>query len=145
MYVCPSANFSKHTRSSDPYLTMGYGMNIFVNEYRGFLKWSGYTYQAATMSQLKSSATMIFCSDSFVYKERWAIGITSLYHTCNTYWSEDTDSYKIRALRHNQGMNVTYCDGHAKFAKKGDAIFHGQGDSCGTWGEAYDEWNQVWK
>ena len=117
MYVCPSSN-AKNAETKFP--MMGYGYNPgLIGGMKATCSKTAAQYGAAfgplSVSQVKSTAELVFVADamqrlSSVYRTNLTV---SPYYINRTY-----DSSYVSPVRHNGGLNYTFCDGHAKYYKK---------------------------
>ena len=138
IFVCPSApnrnmlltvyNYPTGTDQnggSSPATGISYAIN-------------GLAYNYVSLAQISSTSSLIFCTE--MNKPRsWNIlgeypssafimptpetdgGVATVFSNCGILakWNAQEP--------HNGGQNVTYCDGHAKFAKTGTLTFRNQG------------------
>ena len=125
MLFCPSAN---------KYLS--YARNLFLMP-------NGHTYaqgtwppsqneyrQGITLSEITNTSNTVFCCDGNIFADYW--GQVNLQGITRYDWlyakAEDWGCSKpwySYCGRHNGGANFTYCDGHAKYSKKGSDAFDG--------------------
>jgi len=140
MFMCPSA------KNND---CSGYAMNMWLN-LTNFTSWSDdiqYGIDAsknkgslACLSNLSSTADLVFTLDCISWKTWNASAFLTL--PCNINADNDTNNSKLnRPARHNEGLNFTFCDGHAKYIKKtqGPAKGTGAGINEQYWDTHYNK------
>ena len=116
----------------------GYGMNIMLNH--------GYQYMDAAgncnpycLAQLNNTAELVFCCDCLSQSSGdWP---KSAFVMAPVIAGGDVvaGSAYTQPNRHNDGMNITFCDGHAKYNKRhsGPSEFvNSWGDNCKYWDPA---------
>ena len=137
MYECPSGNKD----------SLGYGYNIVLDGLDG-TRWNSLGAKAfdgdtnsnpCSLSQLKNSAELVFVCDTQGFKGNGACtAFTCLPANID---SDISAAGGINPIRHNEGMNFVFCDGHAKYYKKctstydSAGYFTSPGPACTTgWG-----------
>ena len=115
IYTCPSLNRNTHA--------YGYNRGLTNNSYNIA---DGSGISPVSLAQLDNTSELVFVGDASVYNggPHSCILLTPL----TIYWPLDPAAGWKSALRHSNGMNFTFCDGHAKHYKAK------QGPGCnGDW------------
>ena len=137
MYECPSGRKGQ----------MGYGYNMIVaGGVQGFdaAKIAGNYAQLganpACLAQLKNTSEIIAFADTIQYKYN-GNSIISLSPEMIINFSEND---YLLPQRHNGGMCVTFCDGHAKYSKKDQPPFDVCKDPALGWGYGARYWDPAY-
>ncbi|MBQ0106152.1 MAG: DUF1559 domain-containing protein [Armatimonadetes bacterium] len=129
MFICPSADKAKG----------GYGYNMWLIGGIEGMKQDKAGQSPLCLAGIPNSSEIVFCGDTVQFSGG-ASNLHKCVHVSPMYflqWTTDTSSF-IFADRHNGGGNFTFCDGHAKFYKKG------QGPTAPTpdgWGQNSQYWD----
>ncbi|MBQ0106135.1 MAG: DUF1559 domain-containing protein [Armatimonadetes bacterium] len=125
MFECPSA-----TRGA-----AGYGMNAQLAGTNNTCNKYDTTWAVpCTMSQIKNPSEVIFVTDTLTWTE------DNLPNSCGSVYPIlicSAAGLRNRVVRHNGGMNVTFCDGHAKYCKMGNAPLI----DSDAWGYNFQYWD----
>ncbi|MGC9317535.1 MAG: prepilin-type N-terminal cleavage/methylation domain-containing protein [Armatimonadota bacterium] len=121
LYVCPSVpTYDWHYNGRDSYL--GYGMNYWVT----------YFYYYLNMSDFETPAETIWFTDCKYY----VVYPTYYLARYPDHYAYGQDGFARLDIRHNDGANVGFIDGHAKWMNRqtleGDNGLYG--DSQFWWG-----------
>ena len=113
LFVCPSGNKK----------CLGYAYNVWLSggiqgmTVKGREHW-GTSIQTTTASQIKNSAETVFTFDA---PQRYNSTAYTPVNGCPLIINEFGKSYTSNfspSARHLEGINYTFCDGHAKYYKK---------------------------
>ena len=122
MYKCPSNK-----------KMCGYGYNINL-AYPIVNGWYEFASKVTALAELKNTSELVFVGDtSYIASQnspRFELGACCL-------WYDDLGTEKCR---HNGGSNFTFCDGHAKFYKRGAGPTEGMTGAT-TWGQGNKWWD----
>jgi len=141
LYVCPSGgavngNYVKKK--------IGYGYNIclsFIAHGSGFgMDANNSNCKVYSISQLKYPSELVFIGDNWQYSQSsdskaWCHGYICS-KTASDYEYNNNKTEYDPVNRHNGGANYTFCDGHAKYYKKGQGPAEDLGNNDG-WGIHY--------
>ena len=105
MLVCPSGEApqtvtSQQTGEEIPYVIWGGGYGI--NQHFGYRTEST---RGITKSTLKNPSQIVYAVDNTMY-------------TTMPFWWTYGSGYYFLAARHNEGVNITFADGHAKWLRE---------------------------
>ena len=140
IYVCPSGagsvgNGTNHNRMNKCF---GYGYNPCLIYNGGSNGWhmDKATATPLSLSEISNTSEIVFVGDCVQYKSGgWVEGIIGPRFINETVY---TKANFVVPMRHNGGMNFTFCDGHAKFFKKGQGPDNNQQDH---WGYGLKYWD----
>ncbi len=116
LFTCPShPNYDWAPSWTSPDAYFGYGMNY----------WLTYFYYYISMADIKKPAETIWFTDCDYY----VVYPTYYLHTYPTSTAYGQNGFARLQLRHNDGVNVAFVDGHAKWlnrqAIEGDTGLYG--------------------
>ena len=146
-FVCPSCTKTYKLSDNNTYYALGYGYNLQltgpVTNYNEISMEKPYS-----MSGIKNTAQIVFCGDTYVgkngnYIRGWAFIIPGIVHG---YWQKDSNGKAVYSgIKHNEGQNYTFVDGHAKFYKEWagpceDNIATSRGNSWNDYYGMYSTW-----
>ncbi len=121
LFQCPTSKGRKNTFNGNDYIWASYGYNMTVGCGGNIIT----DIKPLTDADIKTSAKLI-CNVDFPFTDN--IGINPFYgcERFNTY------------APHIDGVNVTFCDGHAKYYKKNSQdgpyqVWYGETDSRSCW------------
>ena len=127
MYYCPSLKKS---------IVPGYACNVMLNH--GIYSMNaGGTCNPYTLAGLSNVSEIVFCCDSLslITGSRFQTAlIMAPVLACGDYVGGSGYS---QPARHNDSMNITYCDGHAKNCKR----HQGPAVTNGGWGDGAQYWD----
>ena len=113
MYMCPSGHKDM----------LGYGYNVWLSggiqgmTQKGREHW-GASMQTTSVSQIKNSAETVFILDAPQrYNSTYYTMVSGSPYMINGWGADYTSNFSPSA-RHLEGINYTFCDGHAKYYKK---------------------------
>ncbi|MBQ0105905.1 MAG: DUF1559 domain-containing protein [Armatimonadetes bacterium] len=123
MYKCPN---------NKKMCGYGYNINLAYGHPNG--GWYDMVSRAIALAQLKNTSQLVFVGDSSFVPEqnapRFELGAACL-------WYNDMATEKCR---HNGGSNFCFCDGHAKFYKRGSGPTEGMTGAT-TFGQGNTWWD----
>ena len=153
MFSCPSAAKTTKDKWGQVYYPVTYGYNKLVSgipnsslintTVANINQWTG-----TSLSQVKHSAQCVFVGDCGISyydtsnNKNYAIGFgiiaPYIIWPNKSQGKSDADYYKVK--RHNEGLNFTFIDGHAKFykANQGPAL---ESLGAGYWGFGSEWWD----
>ncbi|MBQ7256645.1 MAG: DUF1559 domain-containing protein [Abditibacteriota bacterium] len=139
LYTCPS---SGNIKINNVY-TCGYGFNYKFTEYLP----TG-APQVIAYGSLNNPSKKVFLADTQVSTAGWTDFIICPY-TMRIRKNEGAIAWVvgIPSIRHNDGANYTFCDGHAKFYKRNagpteTVIVNGtEANNSNYWGNGVDWWD----
>ena len=129
MFICPSG----HAKS------FGYGYNAMLCGGYNKCDAGATTFGAVTsLSQINKPSEVVFVSDTIQYRDNyWVCSLTAPVLVTEGHSSVTGNTF-IKCARHNEGLNYTFCDGHAKYYKQ----FQGPGEKVsGGWGDNMKWWD----
>ncbi len=136
MYVCPSGGKNKYGYGYNSMLVGGY-THFDANPSSAFSNQTGPA--CVCLAQLSNSSEIVAFCDTIQYTSNLFASTTM--SPVLAYQTAVTGSSFLQPNRHNGGMNITYCDGHAKFCKlhQGPSSVGewSWGDGCQYWDPAY--------
>ena len=139
IYVCPSGagsvgNGTNHNRMNKCF---GYGYNpCLVFNGSNYWKFKKADAQPLALAEITNTSEIVFVGDCVQNKSGgWVEGIIGPRFINETIY---TKANYVVPMRHNGGMNFTFCDGHAKFFKKGQGPDNTTADS---WGYGFKYWD----
>ena len=121
MYMCPSGLKD----------VAGYGYNAHL--VGGYQKWLQAKATPVCLAEINNPSEKVFVGDCLQSKGS-KFSSTSLMPA--TIHSFSTNGSWLAPQRHNEGINYTFCDGHAKYYKKSQ----GPGEAPNAW----DVWGNKW-
>ncbi len=121
MYTCPSGLKN----------TAGYGYNALL--VGGHTMWYQAAAQPVCLAQINNTSQKVFVGDAL---QRKTDNMSSMAVAPATIYSFSEDGTWHVMNRHNDGINWTFCDGHAKFYKK----TQGPGEAPNTWTATGNVW-----
>lgn len=139
IFVCPSLKVKMNAGKcpKEPVASYSVNVNVFNND--GWnttlpLLKNGTIVDTVSLSQIKSTSNFIFCLDGRVTTGNYNYNYPIIGAGQIKYYRTDT-KLGSNVLRHNDGANFTFSDGHAKYFKyiKGNPAFtesNGWGDQA---------------
>ncbi len=130
IFNCPSLNKKFN----------GYGFNLMLNHGYNSMDAAAAGCNPYSLAGISNVSEIVFCCDALVQTaEPWSKGafIMAPVIACGDVV---TGGGYSQPNRHNDGMNITYCDGHAKYNKRhsGPSVYlESWGDNCQYWDPAY--------
>ena len=109
----------------------GYGFND--NLTGGYTKHAQANATPICLSQINNASQLVFVGDTL---QRKTTSTCCMAHSPVLIYSFAEDSNWRVVNRHNDGMNWTFCDGHAKYYKK----TQGPGEARNTWAITGNVW-----
>jgi len=131
MFECPS-NKSTINAATQNRKVSSYGYNCFI---------SGFGYGVGnrmplSVGTVQSPANVYMLGDCNI--TQWvAIGRYNYYELITLY----SQAYRKNVAPHNDGANVAYADGHAKYVKAADPLFSKYKEDGDEWGGNDPAWN----
>ena len=127
MYHCPTGPKGPAPDGTENFPVATYSANMFLCA-------AANTGTSACLSEL-NSAEKVFVTEGMVNIQNWApkksvMNVADPAQLSNT----NTTQYDCAILRHTNGYNISFCDGHAKFFKQG------QGPQKMTGVDTYKQW-----
>ena len=137
MLKCPSGRQDKMAANGRMYAGYGYNFGLVGGSTDGIFVDEGKAH-LYTLSEMKNPASTVFVCDCIQWKSGFTNGAPLLMCPTMIHWLMEKDANKdnfIPAYRHNEGMNYTFCDGHAKYYKSYQGPGkHASGNGAGqTW------------
>lgn len=144
MLMCPSGRKDKvEVSGKGSRYIAGYGYNlglvggtsssIFADEAKGHIY---------SLSEIKNPSECVFCCDVLQWKAGFVKGAPIMMCPTFIHWICDLkkDANYVNFIfpfRHNEGMNYTFCDGHAKYYKS----YQGPGEHQSGTGQNLKWWD----
>ena len=105
MYMCPSVKGK---------LGYGYNMNLVTTNWSQGITANLAVQSPVSLSSIKNTAELVFVGDSCINSNIYAVPYISPYTINNCSLRSGWGP----AARHNEGLNYTFVDGHAKYYKR---------------------------
>ena len=119
-FHCPSTSPATYKYGGNTLIVTSYGYNPYLTNPIG-TSWADANFMksssALSLSSIKSTAGIVFCCDTAVYKAADTSTRGWLQGTPGTCYGLAYENIPGCANRHNGGINFTFCDGHAKYYK----------------------------
>ncbi len=115
IYACPSSPNKK---------TFGYGYNVQltggvdrIDVARSACQVNQLGVNPVVLSSIKNASTLVAFCDTLQYRGNTSNPFTGCLTAGPDHVTVPSGPNYLNPLRHNGGMNITYCDGHAQYCK----------------------------